>query len=73
MLNNPLNIVKRWLVKSHLILTEDVCRHYQRGEHIIRALDGVSVAIDRGEMVGVVGTSGSGKSTLLNLLAGRDK
>jgi putative ABC transport system ATP-binding protein len=44
-------------------------RYYQRGREIVRALDGVDLAIRRGEMVAVVGPSGSGKTTLVNLLS----
>jgi putative ABC transport system ATP-binding protein len=43
---------------------------YGSGEHAIRALDGVDVAIQRGEFLCVMGPSGSGKSTLLHVLAG---
>lgn len=50
----------------------DLQRHYQRGAHTVRALDGVDLVLQRGEFLGVVGASGSGKSTLLNLLAGLD-
>ncbi|HEX3760196.1 MAG TPA: ABC transporter ATP-binding protein [Kofleriaceae bacterium] len=46
----------------------DIARHYRMGEQQIAALDGVSFAIDRGELVAIVGSSGSGKSTLLNIL-----
>ena len=57
---------------SGWLTTTDLCRHYQRGHYVVRALDGVALAIERGEFVAVVGASGSGKSTLLNLLAGLD-
>ena len=43
-------------------------KHYSRGGEIIRALDGVTLDIDRGEFVAVVGRSGSGKTTMLDLL-----
>ncbi len=43
------------------------------GESVVRALDGVSVSIEAGELAAMLGTSGSGKSTLLNLLAGMDR
>lgn len=52
--------------------TTGLCRHYSRGTSEIRAVDGVDLAIGKGEFVAVVGSSGSGKSTLLNLLAGLD-
>jgi putative ABC transport system ATP-binding protein len=55
------------------ITTKDVCRYYVRGQHEVRAVDGVSVDVGKGEFVAVVGASGSGKSTLLNLLAGLDR
>lgn len=55
-----------------MIRTRQLCRYYERAEHVIRAVDEVNLSIRRGEFLAVVGASGSGKSTLLNLLAGLD-
>jgi len=52
---------------------QDLKRHYQMGSSLVRALDGVTLDVEQGEFVGLLGTSGSGKSTLLNLIAGLDR
>src|ERR1700747_2389300 len=55
------------------ICSENLCRHYRMGETLIRAVDGVSLAVRSGEFVALLGTSGSGKSSVLNLIAGLDR
>jgi len=51
-----------------LIELKDIYKIYNPGENEVRALDGVSLEIDRGEFVAIIGHSGSGKSTLMNML-----
>ena len=56
-------------MEKHLIELRDVYKIYGEGlESEVRALDGVSLTIDRGEFVAIVGQSGSGKSTMMNVL-----
>lgn len=56
-----------------VISVRDLYKIYRVGETKVRALNGVSFDIHRGEFCAIVGTSGSGKSTLLNMLAGLEK
>lgn len=56
-----------------VIMVKDLYKVYRIGENRVRALNGVSFNINRGEFCAIVGTSGSGKSTLLNMLAGLEK
>lgn len=51
-----------------LIDLQNVKKYYGEGDHLVKALDGVSLTIDRGEFVAIMGQSGSGKSTLMNIL-----
>src|SRR6202165_807227 len=50
------------------IRLEELRKHYKRGSEVIRALDGVTLDIEKGEFVAVVGRSGSGKTTMLDLV-----
>ena len=56
-----------------VISVKDLYKIYRVGETKVRALNGVSFTINRGDFCSIVGTSGSGKSTLLNMLAGLEK
>jgi putative ABC transport system ATP-binding protein len=55
-----------------MILCESLVRIYQTGSIEVQALQGLDLAVGRGEMIAVVGASGSGKSTLLSILSGID-
>ncbi|GAA0243861.1 ABC transporter ATP-binding protein [Muricomes sp. OA1] len=55
-----------------ILKTENLKKYYGKEPNVVRALDGVSLEIEDGEFVAVVGTSGSGKSTLLNMMGGLD-
>ena len=58
-MNNDNNIVIR---------IEGISKHYQMGDTLVRALDGVDLSVSTGEMMSIMGPSGSGKSTLMAIL-----
>ncbi len=59
--------------QSPLIEIDGVTKHYQQGATTVRALDGVSLTIEAGEFVAIMGQSGSGKSTLMNIIGCLDR
>lgn len=57
----------------NILKIENLKKYYGSGENVVKALDGVNIEVQKGEMVAIVGASGSGKSTLLNLIGALDQ
>ena len=55
-----------------ILVAEHLKKYYGEGETLVKALDDVSLSVERGEFLSIIGTSGSGKSTLLHMLGGLD-
>ena len=66
-------VVEKVKKEEPVIRVKDLYKIYRVGEEKVRALNGVSFTINRGDFCAIVGTSGSGKSTLLNMLAGLER
>ena len=56
-----------------ILKVENLNKIYGKGENEVKAVDGISFSIEKGEFVAIIGASGSGKSTLLHLLGGVDR
>lgn len=55
-------------MEAPIIRMDGISRHYEMGEELVRALDGVDLCFDKGEYSAIMGPSGSGKSTLMNIM-----
>jgi putative ABC transport system ATP-binding protein len=60
-------------ISEYAVRTIDVMRSYKMGTETVQALKGISISINRGEYISIMGPSGSGKSTLFNMIGGLDK
>ena len=59
--------------KTPILRTEHLCKKYGKGSNEVIAVNDVSLSVEAGEFVAVVGSSGSGKSTLVHMLGGVDR
>ena len=60
-------------VKAAIVAMKDISKSYRRGNQILPVLEGITLSIEDGDFLALMGPSGSGKSTLLNLIAGLDQ
>ena len=58
--------------KRKIIELKNVCKYYQMGNTIVKAIDGINISVHEGEFVSIMGPSGSGKSTSMNLIGSMD-
>lgn len=65
-------ITERMVFTVSILQTTELKKYYGTEPNVTKALDGVSLSIEKGEFAAIVGTSGSGKSTLLNMMGGLD-
>ena len=59
-------------INTNVIHLKNVVKHYQMGSNIVKAVDGISIEIEKGDFVAIMGPSGSGKSTAMNLTGSLD-
>ena len=60
-------------MSNTILACEAVCKNYYDGQLNVQVLDNLTLQVDKGQSIGIVGASGSGKSTLLHILGGLDK
>jgi putative ABC transport system ATP-binding protein len=58
---------------SPILETKNLTKHYRQGDTLVKALDGLSLSVEKGEFISIMGRSGSGKSTLLHMLGSLDR
>ena len=59
-------------MKQTIIKLDNVCREYEMGNSIVKALDGINAEVNKGDFIIIVGPSGSGKSTMMNMVGALD-
>lgn len=59
--------------KDPVVRVESAGRYFKSGDHVVRAIDGIDLTLEKGAFAALAGPSGSGKTTLLNLIGGLDR